>query len=127
MKLTIEQLSKLTKLSIPTLRVYISRQKLGTKVGNKRVYSQTDVQKLLRSPKKLPAVRKPETPAGKVVARGKSERRQLAGTSTAKTEDTSSSSNTRTASESTLSFWTKLFGGGKKKRKISVMEARTIR
>ena len=49
MKLSIEQVSKLTKLSVATLRVYVSRKKLGTKVGNKRVFSQLDVQKLLKS------------------------------------------------------------------------------
>ncbi len=48
MKLTIEQLSKLTKLSVPTLRVYVTRKKLGTKVGKNRVFSQADVQKLLK-------------------------------------------------------------------------------
>ena len=48
MKLTIEELSKRTKLSIPTLRVYVSRQKLGTKVGNNRYFSQADVDKLTK-------------------------------------------------------------------------------
>ena len=49
MKLTMEQLSKQTKLSVATLRVYVSRQKLGTKVGNRRVFSQSDVQKILKN------------------------------------------------------------------------------
>jgi hypothetical protein len=52
MNLTIQQVSKLTKLSVPTLYVYTSRQKLGKKVGNKKVFTQADVQKLLRGPKK---------------------------------------------------------------------------
>ena len=55
MKLTIAELSERTKLSIPTLRVYVSRQKLGTKVGNNRFFSQADVDKLLKGSKRTAA------------------------------------------------------------------------
>ena len=68
MNLSIEQVSKLTKLSIPTLRVYVSRQKLGTKVGTKRLFSQSDVQKLLKAAKKSPTAKKTKSPSRKASA-----------------------------------------------------------
>ncbi len=58
MKFTVEQVAKLTKLSAATVRVYASRQKLGTREGNKRYFSKADVNKLMQ---KAPAAgaRKP--------------------------------------------------------------------
>ena len=125
MKLTIEQLSKLTKLSIPTLRVYVSRQKLGTKIGNKRVYSQSDVQKLLKVSKKSPAGKKVKTPAKKVISR-KKPATALAAAPAAKPKADGSKTSSR-FDHSTPSFWTRLFGGRKQKQKINVLDAKTAR
>jgi hypothetical protein len=52
MNLTIQQVSKITKLSVPTLYTYASRLKLGKKVGNRKVFSQADVRRLLKSSRK---------------------------------------------------------------------------
>jgi hypothetical protein len=65
MDLTIEQVSKLTKIPIPTLRVYVSRQKLGRKVGNNRVFSQADVQKLLKGSRRGSAKTESSAPTRK--------------------------------------------------------------
>jgi predicted DNA-binding transcriptional regulator AlpA len=70
MNLTIQQVSKLTKLSVPTLYTYASRQKLGKKVGNKRVFSQADVHQLLKgSSKKSPPKKTTKPPARKTSKR----------------------------------------------------------
>ena len=73
MKLTVEQVAKMTKLSVPTLRVYASRQKLGKKEGNKRYFSQDDVKKLLKgasaAPSKKAPAKKAATKAQKKVAK----------------------------------------------------------
>jgi hypothetical protein len=55
MSLTIEQLSKKTNLSVSTIRVYTSQRNLGKKVGNKRIFSEADVAKLLKGSKKAPS------------------------------------------------------------------------
>lgn len=44
MKLTVEQVAKMTKLSTATVRLYASRKKLGTKEGNRRYFSKQDVE-----------------------------------------------------------------------------------
>ncbi len=46
MKLTVEQVAKMTKLSTATVRLYASRKKLGTKEGNRRYFSKKDVEEL---------------------------------------------------------------------------------
>jgi DNA-binding transcriptional MerR regulator len=74
MKLTVEQVSKLTKLSVPTLRVYASRQKLGKKEGNKRYFSQDDVKKLLKG-SSAPAAKKAPAKKTKPVAAKKPARK----------------------------------------------------
>ena len=125
MKLTIEQLSKLTKLSIPTLRVYVSRQKLGTKIGNKRVYSQSDVQKLLKASKKSPAGKEMKTPAKKAISRRKPAVAKARASAPKPRADSSKAGSP--VDHSTPSFWTRLFGGRTQKQKISVMDAKTAR
>jgi N-acetylmuramoyl-L-alanine amidase CwlA len=49
MSLSMEQVARLTKLSVERIRAYASRQDLGTKVGSRRVFSQSDVKKLLKA------------------------------------------------------------------------------
>jgi hypothetical protein len=49
MKLTVEQVAKMTKLSTATVRLYASRKKLGTKEGNRRYFSKKDVEELTGS------------------------------------------------------------------------------
>lgn len=125
MKLTIEQASKLTKLSIPTLRVYASRQKLGKKVGNKRVFSQADVQKVLKGSKKSLAKKKAKSPLKKRSRR------------TVKTEPIVASVSKPTAAKPKPnmmatrspkpSLWTRLFGNRKQQQKVSLMDARTTK
>ena len=51
MNLTIEQLSKVTNLSVSTVRVYASQRNLGKKVGNKKIFSQAEVRILLKGSK----------------------------------------------------------------------------
>lgn len=46
MKLTVEQVATMTKLSTATVRLYASRKKLGTKEGNRRYFSKKDVEEL---------------------------------------------------------------------------------
>ncbi len=80
MRLTVDQVSDLTGLPVPTIRVYASRLKLGTRIGNNRFFSQADVQRILKgkrpetekkavkaSPKK--AAKKPAKKAAKKAAR----------------------------------------------------------
>jgi hypothetical protein len=131
MNLTIEQLSKLTKLSVPTLRVYVSRQKLGTKVGNKRMFTQADVQKLLKESKKSPA-KSSKSAARKVGSAKKSPAaREPAKTAGARPAAARPVDKARASGSSgktgTSSFWTRLFGGRKQKAKVSLMDAKTTR
>jgi MerR HTH family regulatory protein len=128
MNLSIEQLSKLTKLSIPTLRVYVSRQKLGKKVGTKRVFSQSDVQKLLKVAKKSPAEKKPKLPARKTRAAGKSAPvKQPSKVTSARSKVDPVRGKEPSAKAPKASFWTRLFGTRKQKPKVSLMDAKTTR
>lgn len=65
MNLTIQQVAKNTKLSVPTLYTYASKQKLGKTVGNRKVFSQTDVQKLMMASRKSKPTKKTKPPAKK--------------------------------------------------------------
>jgi hypothetical protein len=128
MNLSIEQLSKLTKLSIPTLRVYVSRQKLGKKVGTKRVFSQSDVQKLLKVAKKSPAEKKQKPPARKTGAVKKSAPvEQASKAPAARPKGDKVRANEPAVKTVQASFWTRLFGGRKQKPKVSLMDAKTKR
>ncbi len=68
MKLTVEQVAKMTKLSTATVRLYASRKKLGTKEGNRRYFSKQDVEELRGTPSS--ASRKTKT-ASKAAKKGK--------------------------------------------------------
>ena len=145
MKLTIEQVSKLTKLSIPTLRVYVSRQKLGTKVGNNRFFSQADVQKLLKGTKKQTSAKSPAKTAGKP-AKVKAPARpaskpaakpapKAAQKPAQKPVQKAAVQRPSPAPEKTdlpvrtprPSFWSRLFGARKPKQRITVMDAKTTK
>jgi len=150
MKLTIEQVSKLTKVSIPTLRVYVSRQKLGTKVGNNRFFSQADVQKLLKGTKKAAA--KETKPAAKAPAKKAKPAKQAKASSRPKASAAKPAASKpaaakpapvkapaqKTAAPRTdkpelkvkparPSFWSRLFGSRGPKQKINVLEAKTTK
>jgi hypothetical protein len=43
MKLTVEEVAKLTKLSVATIRLHAAKKKLGTREGNRRYFSRKDV------------------------------------------------------------------------------------
>jgi DNA-binding transcriptional MerR regulator len=127
MKLTMEQLSKQTKLSVATLRVYVSRQKLGTKVGNRRVFSQSDVQKILKNSQrsKEKSKGKTKTNVGKAARKPTRVRatKQLIITKKAplaKRDQT-------TAKPEKQSFWRSFFGTKKPKQKVNILEAEISR
>jgi hypothetical protein len=111
MKLMIEKLSRLTKLSIPTLRVYASRQNLGKKVGNKRVFSQADVKKLLEGSRKTQARRRATTETKKQGATKKPIKAEPIRASVGQPKVTDSTRGTPSFKSRKPSFWTRLFGG----------------
>ncbi len=132
MRMTIEELSKRTKLSIPTLRVYVSRQKLGTKVGNNRFYSQADVDKLMKGSKRKSAGRpaagsrakakgpgKPRKSAPRKTARAAAPRKQAAVAKPAPQPAPVAAP----AKPERRSFWSRLFGG-RPAQKISLMQVK---
>lgn len=127
MNLTIEQVSKLTKLSVPNLYSYASRQKLGKKIGKKRLFSQADVQKLLKGSKKSPSKTKPKPPTRKISARKKPVKTEPISASVAKPMAVSPKSNAAAIKSPKSSFWTRLFGVRKQQKKVSLMEAKTTR
>jgi hypothetical protein len=136
LKLTIEQVSKLTKLSIPTLRVYVSRQKLGTKVGNNRFFSQADVQKLLKGSRR-PAGK----PEAKTAAKAPSKKAKVAKAKKAapRPKPAAAKPPAQKAPAPKVekpevktkpvrpSFWSRLFGGRAPKQKINVLEAKSTK
>jgi hypothetical protein len=132
MKLTIEELSKRTKLSIPTLRVYVSRQKLGTKVGNNRYFSQADVDKLMKGSKrgggrktakaaKAAKSSRPARTARKKTAVTRARKPVVAAKPAPAPQVQKPELKARPARRS---FWSRLFGGPKKPQKISLMDAK---
>jgi hypothetical protein len=126
MKLTIEQLSKLTKLSIPTLRVYVSRQKLGTKQGNRRVFSQADVQKLLKDSKKTPVARKAKT-APKKSAAGPKKAGNPPASKPARKPAATNAKPAAAVKSARPSLWSRLFGARKQKQKIGLLDAKVTK
>jgi hypothetical protein len=131
MDLTIEQLSKLTKLSIPTLRVYVSRQKLGKKVGSKRVFSQSDVQKLLKAAKKSPAGKAApssrKTAAAKKSTAARKPAKAVSRPAAARPVGGRKAPAEPAEKNARVSFWTRLFGGKKQKAKVSLMDAKSTK
>jgi len=74
MKLTVEEVAKLTKLSVATIRLHAAKKKLGTKEGNRRYFSRKDVEEITGSSSSGSATKKPvksRKPAGKKPAAGK--------------------------------------------------------
>jgi hypothetical protein len=136
MKLTIEELSKRTKLSIPTLRVYVSRQKLGTKVGNNRFFSQVDVDKLMKGSKRggarKPAKAAKAAKAAKSSPPAKTARKKTAARKAVRKPVVPSKPVAAPAPQkpelkakpARRSFWSRLFGGRKQTQKISLMDAK---
>jgi hypothetical protein len=94
--------------------------KLGKKVGNRRLYSQADVQKLLKISKKSPPKNKPKAPAKKTNSKADKPKQIAVG----KAETTSSSQSPIAAIPTKQSFWSRVFGGRKEKEKISLMDAK---
>ncbi len=126
MKLTVEQVAKLTKLSVPTLRVYASRQKLGKKEGNKRYFSQDDVKKLLKgasaAPSKKAPAKKAATKAQKKVAKkpARASRKTVTAAPAAKHAEP-----VKTQKAEKKSFWS--FLRRTPKEKVTLMDAKGLR
>jgi len=125
MKLTIEQLSKRTKLSVPTLRVYVSRQKLGTKVGNRRFFSLPDVQKLLKNSKgsKVKGKQREKT----VKAAKKPTHTRASKQSTFKPKAPLATVREPIAKTEKRSFWSFLLGTRTPKQKVNLLQAKTTK
>lgn len=124
MNLTIQQVSKITKLSVPTLYAYTSKQRLGKKVGNKKVFTQADVQKLLKGSKPN-RKSKPKTPAKR--ATRKAIKAEPIASSNGKAKPASVMRNPTAEKSQRPSIWTRLFGGQKKPQKVSLMDAKTTK
>ena len=127
MKLTIEQVSKLTKLSVATLRVYVSRKKLGTKVGNKRVFSQLDVQKLLKSSKQTDGKNKGKPKPNVAKAARKPARTRATRQSPIKKTAPLTKVEHAMPRPEKRSFWKSFFGTRKPKQKVKLLQAKTTR
>jgi DNA-binding transcriptional MerR regulator len=135
MKLSIEQVSELTKLSVPTVRANASRQNLGTKVGKRRVFSQADVQKLLKSAKpsssgskaKQKIEPKGKTKAATVRTPRKPQKQSSAKRAAAKKQVTTAKVETPTTKAANKSFWNRLFGNRKTKQKVSLLSVKTTK
>ncbi len=121
MNLTIEQLAKATKLSVSTLRVYASQRDLGKKVGNRRVFTQADVQTLLKGSRKPP--RKNGTKAPVKKANRKAAKPEFDAATKPKPVDVVSKP--VVAKPLKPSFWNRVFGGTRSQKKISLMDVRT--
>ena len=67
MKLTVEEVAKLTKLSVATIRLHAAKKKLGTKEGNRRYFTRKDVDEIKGSSSSGSSTKKPagKRPAGK--------------------------------------------------------------
>jgi hypothetical protein len=131
MKLTVEQVAKMTNLSMATVRLYASRKKLGTKEGNRRYFSKKDVEELSgatsSASKKSKAASKAAQkgkPAGKKAVGKKATRKRLPKAASASVTSESKSKlaakpEPRVEKRSFWSFFRKL-----PKPKISLLEAK---
>jgi len=136
MNLTIADLSKKTKLSVPTLRVYVSRYKLGKKVGNNRVFTQADVDKLLKSSKgskgkakggqKPKSVKTAKTAKAAKAVKKPAKARVSKRTAPAKVAPVAAAEKPMPKSEK-RSFWSTLFGTRKPKQKVDLMQAKSTK
>lgn len=124
MNLTIQQLSKATKLGIPTLYTYVSRYKLGKKIGNKRVFTQADVQKLLKSAGKSPLKKAPKT----AVKKGTKRASKPESIQARKSNSVGLVQSPVASKPVKPSFWSRVFGGGvKNQKKVSLMDVKTTK
>jgi DNA-binding transcriptional MerR regulator len=123
MSISIEQVAKLTKLSVATIRVYTSKQHLGTKVGNKRVYSQSDVQKLLKATGKN-KVKAKQTVAPKKVKRTDSTVKGTRKRTSIMKEKSQPEEPAVDAKPQKRSFWSFLFPRAKQNKKVSLLEVK---
>jgi len=121
MILTIEQLSKKTKLSVSTIRVYTPKLKLGKQVGNKRVYSEADVKKLMKESSK-PSTKKSSKPSAKQAAKKASTKR--ATRKAVKPRPVAKEEDAPTSASRKSSFWDRIFGGNKKEKRVSLIDAK---
>ncbi len=125
MKLSIEQLSKLTKISVPTLRTYVARKNLGTKVGNSRVFSQADVQKLQKSAKGSNGGAKAKANTLKAkITKTSTKSKQQNKKETVKPKVLLKKIESPKAEPRKKGFWTSLFGGRKAKEKVSLLDVK---
>jgi predicted DNA-binding transcriptional regulator AlpA len=115
MNLTIQQVAKLTGLAMPTLYTYSSRQKIGKKVGNQKVFSQADVQKLLKSSKKF-TVKKTSKPPGKKTKKRATKTEPIR-LSVARPKAIKSKPGPVAAKSTKLSFWRRFFGSRSYKKR----------
>ena len=121
MNLSIQQVSKITKLSVPTLYTYASRQKLGKKVGKKRVFSQNDVQKLLKGSKKSVNKKNGKPSARKAKTHKRSIKTVPIKASSTKPNATSSIPSRQAPKSTKPSFWSRLFGGPNEQKRHSLL------
>ena len=127
MKLTIEQVSKQTKLSVATLRVYVSRLKLGTKTGNRRVFSQSDVQKILKNVKGSHGKSKGKAKPKLAKAARKPRDVSAPKHSTVRTKIPLAKTEQSMPTPEKRSFWKSLFGTRKPRPKVKLLQAKTTR
>jgi hypothetical protein len=63
MKLTVQDVAKITGLSIATVRQYSWRMKLGTKVGTKKFFTSVEAKKIGSGSRSAPRKKAGKTPA----------------------------------------------------------------
>lgn len=117
MNLTIEQLSKATKLSVSTILVYASQRNLGKKVGNKKIFSQADVKLLLKG--STTSDKKPSKTSKRPV-------RKTTEAAAVRIEQPKAVAGTPSPVASRYvkpSFWNRLFGSRSNQKKIGLIEA----
>ena len=124
MNLTIEQVSKLTKLSVPTLYAYASRKKLGKRLGNKRFFTQADVQLILKDSRKSTTKRAKSPIKKATIRKGPSKSKPI---EAPKPTAANSQRTTAVVKSQKPSFWTRLFRSRKRPKKVSVMDAKTTK
>ncbi len=122
MNLTIQQVAKITKLSVPTIYSYTSKLGLGRKVGRTKIFTQADVQKLLKG---KPRAKKTDKPRPrKAAANRETVQTEPTPTIGTKLKTAEPKSGTLSVKPPKASFWTRLFGSPKQKQKVSLMEAK---
>jgi hypothetical protein len=125
MSLSIEQVAKLTKLSVARVRAYTSTQHLGTKVGSRRVYSQADVKKLVKISEKNPATAKrmamPPKPKHHAAPRKRTRKQASLG----KEKTALVAPPISVTKPQKKPFWSFLFPRAKQGKKVSLLEVKS--